>query len=392
MRKLVEQRIDHGGGSAPSTLADFAWRPRDQRATSGPLAGVRVIELGGIGPGPFCGMLLADMGAEVLRVDRPGDERKQDMILHRGREFATADLKEPADRSTVLRLASDADVLIEGFRPGVAERLGLGPDDCRAVNEKLIYGRMTGYGQDGPLAAAAGHDINYIAVAGALGAIGREAPVPPLNLIGDMGGGGMLLALGIACALFEVRASGVGQVVDASIVDGTALQLSIVLGMLANGRWTDGRGVNTLDGGAPFYDSYRCADGEFIAIGAIEKQFYANLSIGLGFGDDPLMAKQWATSDWPAMKARVRDAVATKSRDEWSEVFADLDACVTPVLTLREAAEHKHNRARGVYRFSADGAQQPTPAPRFSRTPTQPRWLDSSASPQEATAGGWKTR
>lgn len=369
----------------PTAISDFMWRGRaGDRASTGPLTGVRVIELGGIGPGPFAVMMLADMGADVLRVDRPGSERKLDPILHRGRMLAAADLKVAADRDATLNLVVEADVLIEGFRPGVAERLGLGPHDCHARNGRLIYGRMTGYGQDGPLRDKAGHDINYIAIAGALGAIGRDAPVPPLNLIGDMGGGGMLLAFGIACALFEARSSGVGQVVDASIVDGTALQLSIVLGMLAGGRWTDQRGVNTLDGGAPFYDAYRCADGEFIAVGSIEKQFYANLLKGLGLEGDPLMNSQWDKPKWPQMKARVSEVILTRSRDEWVDVFDDLDACVTPVLSLRESALHDHNTSRGLYTADDAGALQPNPAPRFSRTQPRQVWeKHASASSRE---------
>lgn len=359
----------------PVPIAEFNWfLTTQQHRRSGPLAGVRVIELGGIGPGPFSAMLLADMGADVLRVDRPGDERKLDAILHRGRQLAIADLKDNGDRAHVLRLTADADIVIEGFRPGVAERLGIGPRDCHSVNPRLIYGRMTGYGQHGPLSAHAGHDINYISIAGALGAIGREAPVPPLNLIGDMGGGGMLLAFGLACALFETRASGEGQVVDASIVDGTALQLSMVLDMLSKGKWSGERGSNTLDGGAPFYDVYRCADGEFIAVGAIEKQFYANLLTGLGLQDDPLFARQWDKAAWPAMKDHIGERVATRDRDEWSKVFYDADACVTPVLSLLEAAEHEHNKARSLYSNDDHGALQPNPAPRFSRTPAARRW------------------
>jgi alpha-methylacyl-CoA racemase len=357
-------------------VSDFTWPDRNvDAAANGPLAGVRVIELGGIGPGPFAAMLLADMGADVVRIDRPGAEAKLDTVLHRGRNaFAAADLKQASDREAVLNLVDDADVLIEGFRPGVAERLGLGPQDCHARNRRLIFGRMTGYGQDGPLHAKAGHDINYIAIAGALGAIGREAPVPPLNLIGDMGGGGMLLAFGVACALFESRTSGLGQVVDAAIVDGTALQMSIVLGMMASGRWVDQRGHNTLDGGAPFYDAYRCADGQFVAIGAIEKQFYADLLKGLDLTGDAVMASQWDTSRWPEMKSRIGAVIATKSREDWLSVFDGLDACLTPVLSLQESARHSHNTTRGVYLRDEGGALQPSPAPRFSRTKPRQRW------------------
>ncbi|KUH83127.1 carnitine dehydratase [Mycobacterium sp. GA-1999] len=339
---------------------------------------MRVIEVGGIGPGPFAAMLLSDMGADVVRVDRPADTAKPDAVLHRGRRMLEADLKDPADRDAVLHLIAEADVLIEGFRPGVAERLGLGPTDCCAVNPRLVYGRMTGYGQDGPLAQAAGHDINFIAVAGALGAIGADAPVPPLKLIGDMGGGGMLLAFGIACALAETRHSGQGQVIDAAIVDGTALQLSMIHDMLANGTWTDTRDSNTLDGAAPFYTVYRCSDGGYVAVGAIEKQFYANLLSHLDLASDPLFARQWDRSAWPAAKARLGQVFASKARDEWTALLNGADVCVSPVLSLREAVDYTPNTARAVYELDSRGAFQPAPAPRFSRTPAGRRWHPAS--------------
>jgi len=365
-------------------MTDLDWTsPLDSGARPcGPLAGVRVVEIGGIGPGPFCAMMLADMGADIARIVRPGDVGTTDPALHRGRLIVAADLKNAADRDRVLRLIADADVLIEGFRPGVAERLGLGPQDCQDVNPRLVYGRMTGYGQNGPLAQQAGHDINYIAVAGALGAIGRDAPVPPLNLVGDMGGGGMLLAFGIACALAEARQSGLGQVVDAAIVDGTALQLTMIYDILAKGTWTDARGKNTLDGGAPFYDVYRCGDGGYLAVGAIERQFFANLLAVLQLSGEPEFAKQWNRSAWPAAKARLAAIFSTRTRDEWAEIFVDADACVTPVLSLIEATHYGHNTARSVYERDATGAVQRAPAPRFSRTPAGRRWT----SPQRVDA------
>ena len=331
---------------------------------SGPLAGVRVVELGGIGPGPFCGMLLADLGADVTRVDRPSDKGTTTIhpVLHRSRRSVTIDLQ--ANPEAALRLVDDADALIEGFRPGVAERLGLGPDACLARNPRLVYGRMTGWGQEGPLAQEPGHDINYISIAGALGAIGGADPVPPLNLVGDMGGGGMLLALGIVAALLHARSTGDGQVIDAAMIDGAALQLSLVLGLLSVGRWRDARGTNILDGAAPFYRTYRCADGKHVAVGAIEPQFYAALLRVLELEDD---GSQFDEAAWPSTCARLEEIFATRTRDEWAAVFEGQGACVTPVLSLTEATTHPHNVARGTY----DGLQ-PNPAPRFSRTPPAP--------------------
>jgi alpha-methylacyl-CoA racemase len=343
---------------------------------SGPLSGVKVLELAGIGPGPFCGMMLADMGADVLRVDRleANDlglplEPKFD-IMARGRRSIGLDLKRPQAIELVLTLVEKADALIEGFRPGVTERLGLGPDACLARNPRLIYGRVTGWGQDGPLAQAAGHDINYIAIAGVLHAIGRagQAPVPPLNLIGDYGGA-MYLAFGIACALAERHASGRGQVVDAAMSESAASMMSIFYARTAAGGWRDERGVNVLDGGAPWYDVYETADGKHVAIGAIERRFYATLLERLGL-DPASLPGQHERARWPELRARLRDAFKQRTRDEWCEVFEGHDACFAPVLSLTEAPTHPHNRARGTF-LERDGVVQPAPAPRFSRTPGQ---------------------
>jgi alpha-methylacyl-CoA racemase len=343
---------------------------------SGPLAGVRVIELGGIGPGPFCGMILADLGAEVVRVDRPAEAGAGSLtpVLHRGRRSIAIDLKQPAGVEVALRLVDAADALIEGFRPGVTERLGLGPETCLARNARLVYGRMTGWGQDGPLAQEAGHDINYIGLAGALGAIGPADgdPVVPLNLIGDMGGGGLLLALGICAALVHARETDEGQVVDAAMTDGTAIQLAGVHGLLALGLWSDRRGTNLLDGAAPFYRTYRCADDRHVAVGALEPQFYASLLRVLGLTDDPLFAEQHDGRAWPAMCERLEQLFATRSRDEWVADFAGEEACVTPVLGLAEAAAHPHNVARKTYAVDDSGAIRPGPAPRFLGTPCPP--------------------
>jgi alpha-methylacyl-CoA racemase len=343
---------------------------------SGPLAGLRVVELGGIGPGPFCGMLLADLGAEVIRVDRPAEAGTETLasVLHRGRRSVTIDLKRHAGVDVALRLIDAADALVEGFRPGVAERLGLGPEVCLARNPRLVYGRMTGWGQDGPLAREAGHDINYIAVAGALGAIGPADgdPAVPLNLVGDMGGGGMLLALGIVSALLHARSTGEGQVVDAAMTDGTAIQLATIHGLLARGLWHDRRGANLLDGAAPFYRAYRCADGKHVAVGCLEPEFYAAFLRVLELADDTLFADQYDEGAWPAMRARLAELFATRSRDDWTEAFAGEEACVAPVLTLAEAASHPHNVARGTYVVDEDGAIQPRPAPSFLGSPLAP--------------------
>jgi alpha-methylacyl-CoA racemase len=339
----------------------------------GPLAGIRVVELGGIGPGPFCGMLLADLGADVVRVDRPeqAGSPSEHPILHRGRRSIVLDLKDPAGVAVARRLIATADALIEGYRPGVTERLGLGPDECLADNPRLVYGRITGWGQDGPLSLEPGHDINYIAVAGALGAVGPSGgdPVVPLNLVGDMGGGGLLLALGICAALLRARETGQGQVVDAAMTDGTAIQLALVHGLLATGRWSDRRGANLLDGAAPFYRTYRCAGGGHVALGCVEPPFYANALRVLGLDADPIFADQFDPARWPAMAARLAEVFAGHTREEWTRRFAGRDGCLSPVLSFAEAAAHPHNAARGTYTVDSSGAPVPGPAPRFLGTP-----------------------
>jgi len=341
----------------------------------GPLTGLRVLEFEAIGPGPFCGMLLADMGADVLLVDRPedpglglGTERWYD-VMARGRRSVTLDLKRPAGISAALELATKADAIIEGFRPGVMERLGLGPEAVLARNPRLVYGRMTGWGQDGPLAARAGHDINYIALSGALHAMGRrgDAPVPPLNLVGDFGGGGMLLGFGIVCALLEAKQSGRGQVVDAAMVEGASLLTSMFWGLQAAGRWSDVRGDNVLDSGAPWYDTYVTRDGRYVAVGAIEPRFYAALLQGLGLAGEAL-PEPADRAGWPTLRARFAAVLATRTRDEWCAEFDGTDACVSPVLQFGEAAQHPHAAARRGY-VEVGGVTQPAPAPRFSRTP-----------------------
>ncbi|MEU3456503.1 CaiB/BaiF CoA-transferase family protein [Micromonospora sp. NPDC006766] len=344
----------------------------------GPLTGVRVIELAGIGPGPFAAMMLADLGADVVRVDRtarggfgdlPGD------LLTRNRRSIAVDLRSSGGREAVLALVAGADALVEGFRPGVTERLGLGPEDCLAVNPNLVYGRMTGWGQDGPLARTAGHDIDYLALTGALHGIGRagERPVPPMNLLGDFGGGGMMLALGVVAALYAVRAGAPGQIVDAAIVDGVSVLSTQIHALRQAGMWQDARGLNLLDGGAPFYDTYECADGRYLAVGALEPRFYAELVRLTGFpldGDEAPDRNDPA--NWPALRAAWARLFRSRSRDEWTELLADTDACVTPVLDWAEAPEHPHLAARGVF-VDHDGVAQPAPAPRFSGTPTSVR-------------------
>jgi alpha-methylacyl-CoA racemase len=339
----------------------------------GPLAGVRVVELAGIGPGPFCAMLLADLGAEVLRVDRPAAARTGwPTVLARGRRSVAVDLKHPDGAGVVLDLVAAADALVEGFRPGVAERLGIGPDACLARNPRLVYGRVTGWGQEGPWRQAAGHDIDYIALAGALHPVGPAGgpPVPPLNLVGDFGGGGMLLAFGVVAALLERGRSGAGQVVDAAMVDGAALLTTQFHELLAAGLWHERRGSNLLDGGAPFYGVYETADGRHLAVGALEPQFYAELlrRLGLDAGDLP---DQLDRDGWPLLRERLAALFRTRTLDEWSELLAGTDACVAPVLGLGEAPAHPHNRARGTF-VDVGGVVQPAPAPRFSRTPCDP--------------------
>lgn len=338
---------------------------------SGPLSGIRVVELAGLGPAPYACMLLADLGAEVLRVDRPtaGFGVPAYDVTGRGRSSVAIDLKNPDAAEVVLRLVDSADVLVEGLRPGVAERLGIGPEVCLERNPRLVYGRMTGWGQDGPLAPRVGHDINYAAITGALGAIGEKGrkPVPPLNLLADFGGGSMFLVTGILAALLERGTSGQGQVVDAAMVDGVTSLLSMTYGFLAAGFWNDERGTNLLDGGAPFYDTYECADGEYVAIGALEPQFWAVVVEQLGLQDLP---DQNDRSSWPQQRERLASAFRTRTRDEWAAVFEPLDACVSPVMRLGEARSHPHLTERGSV-AEVDGVPQPAPAPRFSRTPGQ---------------------
>jgi len=341
----------------------------------GPLKGITVIELAGIGPGPFCAMMLADMGANVIRIDRSGGVRGGDPAepprdaLTRNRRSIGIDLKNPDGVEAVLRLVESADAIMEGFRPGVTERLGIGPEDCLARNPAIVYGRMTGWGQDGPYAQAAGHDINYIALAGALEPIGRrgEAPVPPLNLVGDFGGGGMYLAFGLVCAMLESKASGEGQVVDVAMVDGAASLMNMFWSMKAAGMWNDERGTNLLDTGSHFYDVYQCSDGEYISIGSIEPQFYAELLELSGLGQDDDLPRQMDRSQWPAMKERVAEIFASKTRDEWSAIMEHSDVCFAPVLSMDEATQHPHNVERGTF-VEAFGMTQAAPAPRFSRT------------------------
>ncbi len=342
---------------------------------AGVLSGMRVIEMVGLGPGPYAAMLLADLGAEVIRVDRAdrardGDPDARTKLLNRGRRSIAVDLKQPAGRDIVLRLLSGSQAIIEGFRPGVMERLGLGPDDCFAVNPALVYGRMTGWGQDGPMAKAAGHDVNYIALSGALHPIGRagQAPVPPVNFVGDFGGGGAFLVIGILAALWETARSGKGQVVDTAMVDGSATFTAMLHGYLAQGRWRDETGVNFSDTGAPYYEVYRCADGKFLSVGALEEKFYADLLLGLGFKPGDLPEARLDPENWPVIKERFAAVIATRTRDEWVDAFAGLDACVAPVLSLRESTHHPHNIARQGF-VEHHGIVQPAPAPRFLRTP-----------------------
>ena len=342
---------------------------------SGPLVGLRVLEFEAIGPAPFCAMMLADMGADVLLVDRPEDprlgfgrERRFDVMM-RGRRSVTLDLKSKDGVAAALKLAAGADALIEGFRPGVMERLGLGPDALLAANPKLVYGRMTGWGQDGPMAPRAGHDINYIALTGVLNAIGRkgQAPVPPLNLVGDFGGGGMLLAFGIACGIVEAQRSGKGQVIDAAMVDGASVLATMFSGMLASKVWSEARGENILDTGSPWYDVYETSDGKHMSVGAIEPKFYAALVEGLGLAGEAL-TRQNDRAGWPQLRARFTTVFKSKTRAQWTEVFAGADACVAPVLTFSEARAFPHNAGRGTF-TEVGGIPQPAPAPRFSRTP-----------------------
>ncbi|MGH8616455.1 MAG: CaiB/BaiF CoA transferase family protein [Burkholderiales bacterium] len=355
----------------------------------GPLQGLKILEFEALGPGPFCGMLLADMGADVLLVDRPSDPRAGfgrdrwfDVML-RGRRSVTLDLKSPQAAEAAIRLAEKADAVIEGFRPGVMERLGLGPDVLLARNPKLVYGRVTGWGQDGPLAQSAGHDINYIALTGILNAIGRPGgpPTPPLNLVGDFGGGGMLLGFGIVCALLEAQRSGRGQVVDAAMIDGASLLATMFSGMTAAGRWQDARGSNGLDGGSPYYDTYETRDGRFVAIGANEPKFYAALLERLGLAQEALPPQQ-DRAGWPVLRSRFAAVFKTKTRDEWCAAFEGVDACFAPVLDFSEARTHPQATSRGAY-VKVGKVEQPAPAPRFSRTPGSVR----DTPPERGTGG-----
>ncbi len=335
----------------------------------GPLHGVKVIEFAGIGPGPFCAMLLSDMGAEVVRIDRKGGRGANKFdITSRGRRSLALDLKNPQAIDVAIKMIARSDALLEGFRPGVMEKLGLGPDVALKANPKIVYGRMTGWGQTGPLAKAAGHDINYIALTGALHAIGRkgETPVPPLNLVGDFGGGALYLAFGMACGLYEARGSGKGQVIDCAMTDGAASLMSMFYGFKAMGMWTENKGENLLDGGAHFYDTYETSDGKWISLGSIEPQFYALLLEKAGL-NDPEFKAQMDRSKWPSLKAKVAHVIKTKTRDQWDGLMEGSDVCYAPVLSLAEAPSHAHNKARETF-VDVGGVIQPAPAPRFSRT------------------------
>jgi alpha-methylacyl-CoA racemase len=349
-----------------------------ERSFTGPLQGLRVVEIGSMGPGPFCAMLLADLGADVIRIDRahgaslPGpntDFRLE--VMNRGRRSVAVDLKNPEGREVVLNLIEKADALIEGFRPGVTERLGIGPDDCLARNPKMVYGRMTGFGQEGPLSQNVGHDINYVAQSGMLSLIGRKdhPPTPPLSLLGDFGGGGMLLALGILSALWDVRSSGKGQVVDASMVDGTATLCTAFFGFSQTGHWGAERGTNLVDSGAPFYDAYETSDGGHVAVGAMEPQFYAELLEVLGL-DPAALPDQYDQARWPELKDIVARAFKACTREEWVQAARGTNACLTPVLSVAEAMVDPHATARDSF-VEVNGLRQPAPAPRFSRTPAR---------------------
>lgn len=353
----------------------------------GPLTGIKIIELAGIGPGPFCGMMLADMGAEVIRVDRPGGNPSAaggHDILFRNRKSIAVNLKSPQGVETILKLCEQADAIFEGYRPGVAERLGVGPEQCMARNEKLVYGRMTGWGQDGPLAQSAGHDINYISISGALHAVGRagEKPIPPLNLFGDFGGGGMMMAFGMVCALLEAKNSGKGQVIDSSMHEGSAALMAMFYGMKANGLFSDNRGTHMLDTGAPFYDVYETKDGKYISIGSIEPQFYELLKDKAELSLDDF-GVQMNPALWPEQKKKMETVFKAKTRDEWCEVMEGSDVCFAPVLGLEDAPKHPHNVARGSF-IDVAGVTQHAPTPRFSRTP--------SGTPQAMQAPGTHTR
>jgi alpha-methylacyl-CoA racemase len=360
----------------------------------GPLAGIKVIEMAGLAPGPFGAMMLADMGAEVLRIDRPdAPEAKpgaKPNLVNRNRSAIALDIKSKDGLAILRRLIASADALIEGFRPGVMERLGLGPGECLAANPKLVYGRVTGWGQDGPLAHAAGHDVNYVALAGALHTIGtRDDIAIPLNLIGDFAGGGMYLAFGIVCALFEAAKSGKGQVVDTAMVDGAASLMTYIHSIRAAGKWSDTRGENVLDGGAHFYSIYKTRDGRHISIASVEPKFYAELLRLTGLAHDKDLPAQLDRANWPMLRQRLAGVFASKSRDEWCALMEGSDVCFAPVLTLQEAVDHPHNRARNTF-IEVDGVVQPAPAPRFSRTvPQTPQAPRASGVDLEGALGRW---
>ena len=361
--------------------------PTKRAAANGPLQGVRVLEFAGLGPAPFCGMLLSDLGAQVIRISRPNAPSQPfDAILDRGRVTLTVDLKQGVGVAACRALAGSADVLIEGFRPGVLEKLGLGPDTLLKDNPKLVYGRMTGWGQYGPNAHTAGHDINYIALSGALHSIGDAAkPTPPLNLVGDFGGGALYLAMGVLAALLNARSTGVGQVVDCAMTDGAASLMSMMFAMRASGDWREQRHANLLDGGAPFYDTYRCADDKWICVGALEIQFFTVLlnKLGIPVSDYP---NHWDPACWPGMRARFEKIFQSQPQAHWCELLANSDACFAPVLPMSEAINHPHNVARGTF-TTHSGIVQPAPAPRFSRTPTT---IQDSARADVNTLRAWR--
>ena len=357
---------------------------------AGPLQGLRVVELAGIGPGPHAATILGDLGADVVRIQRPGGEESKPDTTLRNRRPVAVNLKSDKGRDTVLRLVAMADVLIEGYRPGVTERLGLGPKDCANVNERLIYARMTGWGQAGPRSQQAGHDINYISLNGVLHAIGRagERPLPPLNLVGDFGGGSMFLLVGILAALWERQTSGKGQVIDAAMIDGSSVLVQMLWAMRAAGKWSDERGTNVLDGGAPYYDTYECADGRYVAVGAIEPQFYHAMLEGLGLEPAGLPDRK-DRRRWPELRAKFAEVFASADRDHWAAVFANSDACVTPVLAFSEVECEPHVSERNTF-FRTAGGLQPSPAPRFSRTvPSTPTPVDQQTTDPEVLLRDW---
>ncbi len=361
--------------------------PKSQPRSSGPLTGFRIVEFAGIGPGPFACMLLADMGAELVTLDRVGAKKSLKSVAGRGRKVIELDLKDKAAVEQALELLTNADALIEGFRPGVMERLGLGPEVVMARNPRLVYGRMTGWGQDGPLASAAGHDINYISVTGALAAIGTaEKPVPPLNLVGDFGGGALYLVVGVLAALLEASKSGKGQIVDAAMCDGAASLMSMFFDMAAMGRWVEGRETNFLDGGAHFYGVYECACGNFVSIGSIEPQFYELLRRHAGLSDAAFEA-QMDRKAWPELKQKLVEVFKTRTREDWCKIMEGTDVCFAPVLTMAEAPKHPHMAAREIF-VTRHGVTQPAPAPRFSRTPSAIR--EAVAADITEVTSAWK--